>query len=97
MLYFALDHDAVARDSQPTLVEAHADLSEAQNLALVRQLDPHFLFNARNTVSGPIEEGDPQGAGRTIPALARMMRETFQRAPPSTRTLDAELAAQSAC
>ncbi len=95
-LYFALDYDFAARDSRLALADAHADLLEAQNLALVRQVDPHFLFNALNTVSGLIEEGDAEGADRTTLALARMLRETFQRELPSSRTLDAELAAQSA-
>ena len=95
-LYFALDYDSAARDSRLALADAHADLLEAQNLALVRQVDPHFLFNALNTVSGLIEEGDPEGADRTTLALARMLRETFQRDLPPSRTLGAELAAQSA-
>ncbi len=95
-LYFALDYDSAARDSRLALADAHANLLEAQNLALVRQVDPHFLFNALNTVSGLIEEGDPEGADRTTLALARMLRETFQRDLPPSRTLGAELAAQSA-
>ncbi len=95
-LYFALDYDTAALDSRLALADAHAELLEAQNLALVRQIDPHFLFNALNTVSGLIEEGDTIRADDTTLALARMLRETFQRDLPPMRTLGAEIAAQSA-
>jgi LytS/YehU family sensor histidine kinase len=95
-LYFALDYDTAARDSRLALAGAHADLLEAQNLALVRQVDPHFLFNALNTVSGLIGEGDTERADRTTLALARLLRGTFQREMPPFRTLGEELAAQGA-
>ena len=95
-LYFALDYDIAARDSRQALADAHADLLEAQNLALVRQVDPHFLFNALNTVSGLIEEGSHERADLTTLALARMLRGTFQRDLPPLRSLGTELAAQSA-
>ena len=95
-LYVALDLDLVARDSRLALADAHGALLEARNLALVRQIDPHFLFNALNTVSGLIGEGETARADATTLALARLLRGAFQRDPPPFRTLGEELAAQSA-
>ena len=51
---------------------AHAHLS-----ALRRQIEPHFLFNALNTVSGLIREGRSDAAVDMIAALSDFLRRTL--------------------
>ena len=51
---------------------AHAHLS-----ALRRQIEPHFLFNALNAVSGLIREGRPDAAVDMIAALSDFLRRTL--------------------
>jgi len=51
---------------------AHANLS-----ALRRQIEPHFLFNALNAVSGLIREGRSDAAVDMIAALSDFLRRTL--------------------
>jgi LytS/YehU family sensor histidine kinase len=95
-LYFALDYDAQVRAERTRLADARAAALRAQNRALVQQVDPHFLFNALNTVSGLIVEGDAAAADRTVLALARLLRTMQDRELPAFRTLGEEIEAQEA-
>jgi two-component system, LytTR family, sensor kinase len=56
--------------------EAAARVAELKALRL--QLDPHFLFNALNTVSGLIVAGAPDDADRAVEALSLFLRATLQ-------------------
>jgi two-component system LytT family sensor kinase len=93
-LYFALDYDAQAREGRLRLADAQAGLLQAQNRALAQQVDPHFLFNALNTVSGLIVTGETGAADRTVLALARLLRAMLDRELPAARPLGEEIAAQ---
>lgn len=63
--------------------------------ALYYQLNPHFLFNALNSVIGLIEEGASAQAARTAMALSSFLRRTLERDPLRDLTLAEELALQS--
>jgi two-component system LytT family sensor kinase len=93
-LYFTLDYDSRARSADLALADAHAAVAEARNRALLQQIDPHFLFNALNTVSGLILEDQPQRANRTVMALSRLLRGSLERDLPAFRPVADELAEQ---
>ena len=72
--------------------ELERSLSEARLLALQTQLQPHFLFNALNTISAFVER-DPRGARRMIEHLGDLLRLSLQHSARQETTLDEELAA----
>jgi two-component system sensor histidine kinase AlgZ len=72
------------------LVERQAAL-EAQLQALQARTDPHFLFNALNTVASLIQE-DPVLAERTLERLSDLFRYALESGQRRTVTLERELA-----
>ena len=60
--------------------------------ALRAQVNPHFLFNALNTIAGLIP-GNPERAERTIEQLAEVFRYTLRRSEREWVRLDDELEA----
>jgi two-component system, LytTR family, sensor kinase len=67
-------------------------LSEAQLLVLKSQLQPHFLFNALNTISAFVRT-DPDTAERMIDRLGRLLRHSLDTAAAHEVSLREELAA----
>ncbi|MGI4746907.1 MAG: sensor histidine kinase [Janthinobacterium lividum] len=64
---------------------------EAELRALRFQLEPHFLFNALNTVSALVLTGDAKGADRAIDALSRFLRATLSSDTSGDITLADEI------
>jgi signal transduction histidine kinase len=60
--------------------ELKARLQEAQIQALTAQLDPHFLFNALNTVSSLMHE-DLKRTDRLLSSLGQMLRDGLTSDP----------------
>lgn len=54
-------------------------LTEARLRALQQQLEPHFLFNTLNAVSGLALEGNVNGTVRTLSLLGDLLRATLRR------------------
>ncbi len=77
-------------DAEREQLQLRASLAEARMDALERQLNPHFLFNALNTVRALIAE-DPAEARRAVTLLSGMLRQTLTSAHDATHALDAEL------
>ncbi len=95
-LYFALAADASARANLTELARARSALMDARHRALLQQIDPHFLFNALNTLSGLVMDGDARGAERVIVALSALMRDRLKLEPVAFHRLGEELALQKA-
>ena len=76
-LYFAIDGNVEAGNARLRLADAHSASLRARNHALAQQVSPHFLFNALNTVSGLIVEGEPARAERVTLALAGLLRRSL--------------------
>jgi signal transduction histidine kinase len=55
-----------------------ARLQEARLQLLASQLQPHFLFNALNTIAETVHE-DPERADRMIGGLSELLRATLQQ------------------
>ncbi len=64
---------------------AHTEAAEAQLTALQAQMNPHFLFNALNTVASLVRT-DARAAERTVENLSDVLRRTLDRSrvPMST-------------
>lgn len=69
----------------------HEQLAEARLRVLKSQLQPHFLFNALNTISAYVRT-EPATADRIVDRLARLLRETLASAATQEVTLREELA-----
>jgi signal transduction histidine kinase len=77
--------------TQTELAErARVEAGEAQLAALQAQLDPHFLFNALNTVASLVRT-DPRSAEATVENLARILRRTLDRSRKPSIPLSDEL------
>ena len=92
LLYLALDADAQRRDREVRLAQANAAALDAQHRLLLQQLNPHFLFNALNTVYALVLEGDEAGARRSLLALSDFLRSSLESDPPAQVPLAHELA-----
>ncbi len=75
-------------EREKELARQHA---EAQLVALRAQINPHFLFNALNTIAALIDE-QPTDAEDAVEHLAAIFRHTLRTAGAATVPLGAELA-----
>ena len=71
-------------------VTLERDLASARLLVLRQQLQPHFLFNALNAVSGLIDT-DPVAARRTLARIGDLLRLSLDRTDTAEATLADEL------
>jgi len=90
-LYFAIDGLLEAADAKLSLADARTASLRARNHALAQQVSPHFLFNALNTVSGLILDGEPARAERVTMALAALLRRSLDTDTREFVTLGEEL------
>jgi signal transduction histidine kinase len=88
---------AESEEQKLALIEAARKAAELRELAaraetkaLRAQINPHFLYNALNTLAYLTEE-DPPAARRVVEKLARIFRRTLERSTSSTTTLAEEL------
>ena len=78
VLWTAVSHAIDTQDLLRRAAASQAAARAAELRALRLQLDPHFLFNALNTVSGLIVAGQPNEAERTVDALSSFLRATLE-------------------
>jgi LytS/YehU family sensor histidine kinase len=74
-------------EREKTLIRVSA---EAELKALRAQINPHFLFNALNTIISLIEER-PEEAEETVQHLAAIFRQVLQTSSRTFITLDEEM------
>lgn len=91
LLYFALRADAERRDREVLLAQANAATLEAQHRLLLMQLNPHFLFNALNTIYALVLDHDTANARRGLLALSAFLRRSVDANAPTLVTLAEEL------
>lgn len=88
---FALDYHAKLRDRERTAARLEALLTESRLGALRMQLQPHFLFNALNTVAMLVRQGDSQTSVRVLARLSELMRQVLDDEAPQEVPLADEL------
>ncbi|MEP7345848.1 MAG: histidine kinase [Gemmatimonadaceae bacterium] len=81
-----------ARERDLLAAELAARLARADLELLRWQLQPHFLFNALNTVSTLVLKEQTRDANRAIELIARYLRSALAQRADSTVTLAEELA-----
>ncbi len=79
-----------AREQAAAAERANTRAADAQLAALQAQMNPHFLFNALNTVASLIRT-DPRAAEATVEDLARVLRRTLDHSRSVTTPLEEEL------
>lgn len=79
-----------AREQADAAERARAEASDAQLAALQAQVNPHFLFNALNTIAALVRT-DPRAAERTTENLALILRRTLDRTRRTDCTVDDEI------
>jgi len=79
-----------AREQAEQAAEARNQATEAQLSALQARMNPHFLFNALNTVASLVRES-PETAERTVEHLADVLRRTLDHSRDPLRTVGDEV------
>lgn len=79
-----------AREQADAAERARAQAVEAQLAALQAQLNPHFLFNALNTVASLVRT-DAGAAEKSVENLAEVLRRTLARTRRQWTTVGEEL------
>jgi signal transduction histidine kinase len=82
---------AWAHDRAAAAARAEAEADRARLTALQAQMNPHFLFNALNTIAALAGE-DPARAERTVENLSMVLRRTLERSGRAVAALDDEIA-----
>ena len=70
------------------LVNINEQLAEARLSALQSQMNPHFVFNALNSIKWMILDGDNEKASRYLSKFALMIRMTLDHSKEVFVTLD---------
>lgn len=86
----ARERATVADQLSRAQVMLERDLVAARLLVLRQQLQPHFLFNALNAVSGLID-ADPVAARRMLARIGDLLRLSLERGDAAEATLGDEL------
>jgi two-component system LytT family sensor kinase len=82
------------RDRDLKLIASREEALAAQMRALQYQINPHFLFNTLNSITGLVEEGASERAERMIMSLSGFLRSTLQLDPMRELRLADEMALQ---
>jgi two-component system, LytTR family, sensor kinase len=85
-----VDRHEAARERQLQAARLSTELTEAQLQNLRLQLQPHFLFNALNTISSRMYD-DPKAADVMLSQLAELLRAALQTARMQEVPLGVEL------
>lgn len=77
-------------ESRARTADLEAIAADARLHALQMELNPHFLFNSLNSVSGLVESGDAARATTMIARLADLLRRTLDRGHTTEISLEEE-------
>lgn len=89
-IIFGLKSFASWRQERARLMELQKHLAESQLAQLKAQLQPHFLFNALNTISS-LMQVDVERADRLLAQLADLLRATLRAGASNMTSLREEL------
>jgi two-component system, LytTR family, sensor kinase len=89
-LIYLFDYYRESRDREVRTAQLETRLAQAQLQALRLQLQPHFLFNALNTISSMIYES-PRAADQMITRLSDLLRLMLGQTESQEVTLQEEI------
>ncbi|HJR63163.1 MAG TPA: histidine kinase [Gemmatimonadaceae bacterium] len=87
----AIRHFGQTRERDIQMAQLEARLTRARLAALQSQVNPHFLFNALNTIAVRAREGDGTGTARIAEQLSEILRRTLSREQSHEVTLAEEI------
>jgi signal transduction histidine kinase len=90
-VYLLLDYQSHLKDRAIENAELERRLTDARLQALRAQLQPHFLFNALNTISSCVEDR-PRAARQMLEELGDLLRMSLDHADAQEIRLERELA-----
>ncbi|MBS1645998.1 MAG: histidine kinase [Bacteroidetes bacterium] len=76
ILYFSFHYVVNYRKTEIEQLKMQAALKEAELHKLKMQLNPHFMFNAMNSIRALVDE-NPQKAKQAVTQLANILRQTL--------------------
>jgi two-component system LytT family sensor kinase len=79
------------REQQVQVAKLSEQLADARLASLQAQLNPHFLFNALNTIAVHAREGDGSRTARIVEQLSDVLRRTLGRHRATEVPLEEEL------
>ncbi len=88
----AADSTRRARQGELAAAALEAELAESRLRALRSQLNPHFLFNAMNSIAMLVRKRENETAVTMIAGLSDLMRSFLDERPPQEVPLREELA-----
>jgi two-component system, LytTR family, sensor kinase len=91
LVAFILDSRERAQAAELQLANANAVAAEARLHALRTQLQPHFLFNALNTVAMAVRRADRQEALAVVLDLSALLRTALKRTGTELVSLSEEV------
>ncbi len=89
-LYYAIIYYFEVKEKELHEAELRLSLRESEWKALKAQINPHFLFNALNSVNALITS-NPGSARRMLVALSDLLRHVLKENPTHTISLSREL------
>ncbi len=92
IILFAFDYYEQFRRQSTLALQLESELSQAQLQALRMQVQPHFLFNAHNTIAMLIRRKKYDQAVNMISGLSDLLRTTLTREHHQFVTVDEEVA-----
>ena len=90
----AISYSTEVREREEEIAALQALAQDAQLRALRSQLNPHFLFNALNSIAALIREGRPEQAEEITEHLADFLRITLSLDPQRLITIGDETSLQ---
>jgi two-component system LytT family sensor kinase len=90
-LEHAIRYFGEARERAIQMSQLETRLTRARLSALQSQVNPHFLFNALNTIAVRARDGDGVGTARIAEQLSEILRRTLSREQSHEVTLADEL------
>lgn len=88
----AFDYYTRFRERELAAAALAAQLAEARLQTLRMQLNPHFLYNAMNTISMLVRRQESVAAVRMLAGLSDLLRTVLEESPPQEVPLGRELA-----
>jgi ligand-binding sensor domain-containing protein/putative methionine-R-sulfoxide reductase with GAF domain len=79
------------REREIQLITLNRDLATSQLTALRAQMNPHFIFNALNSIQQYILKGDVDQANKYLSKFSRLQREVLNHCDQNFISLDKEI------
>ena len=80
-----------AREKEMEIIQINHDLATSQLTALRAQMNPHFIFNALNSIQQYILQGNVDEANKYLSKFSRLQREILNHCDQNFITLEKEI------